>query len=691
MNLYSNLRKNPFIRILFPYVIGILVAKAYSHQVFNFNFLVLISCFLLLGVSFYTLFLKLELKLTDFLIPAIVFSASIALSFFNIHDFEKQSDKKYVVGRVLAPPIEKTSSYQVKIKQLYPVVMKISQPCIHLYTDKDSSLESTIHPGDVICFKANLEPLKNRGNPNEFDYALYQATKGYYYQCYVPFSSISKEQKNDISSQFVSFLNYFRSVAKDIIHENFKSETARGILSALILGDKTELDDNIKSKFTDAGVIHVLAISGLHIGILYMFLSFILKPLQYRRDLRIVRIIVIICFIWFYASLTGFSSSVTRAALMFSLISIGNGLKREVSIYNILAASAFILLVINPLQLFDVGFQLSYVAVVGIIYIYPFLYSIFSFKNRLLDYSYQLICVSFAAQLATMPLTIFYFNQFPTYFWLANLVVIPAVFLLLFLGIFLLISAKIGFLAKSLSFIIGLIIDYMQKWVEFITTIPYSTLNGLHVHFAQVLLLFIVIYFAFSWIKSKKALHLLTVLSSIFIFLMISVIMEIRTKEVQQLVFYNTYKACNIGYYNKDENVLFSDMPQKDQGKLIENYFERHWLLNHKNRNIEYRCILDSFQNSNKIAAHMIHVKDTVRVLYVNSGFESIPGGTASTSHYIIISKEIYPPSNLKLQGTIIISAGLNKYFAGRWEEFAIKNKLDFHYLQKEGAYIVNL
>ena len=691
MNLYSNLRKNPFVRILFPYVIGILFAKAFSMQFPNYLFQSIAGLFLLLGIVLYTLFLKLELKLTDFLIPALVFSASILHYTLNISVLNNQHENLYVVGRVLQTPIEKQSSYLLKVKQLHPLSPRLNKPCVNLYTDKDSAVLLNVEPGAVISFRGDLEPIKNRGNPDEFDFALYQATRGYYSQGYIPFSDIIINQKKDLVSQVILLINNIRSGAKQIINENFESETAQGIVAALILGDKSEINEDLRSKFADAGVVHVLAISGLHIGILYMLLSFILKPLQYRNKLRVVRIVVILLCIWFYAGLTGFSSSVTRATVMFTLIAFGNSLKREISIYNTIAASAFLLLLINPLLLFDVGFQLSYAAVVGIVYFYPVFYSFFKFKNWIFDYPYKLLCVSFAAQLSTMPLTIYYFNQFPNYFWLANLIVIPAVFLILFMGIILLVTAKISFIAKVFSLLIKVVIGIMNSWIDIVTEIPYSTLKALNLHLGQAVLLLIAIYLTFVWIKNKKAVYLLGALSIIPSILLISIYYELNRGNDSQIIFYNSYQGNNIGLYYKNEHVLFTDLSEENRNKLTKYYFERHWLINHSFKDIEVRELEDPDISENLSATQIIHIKDNISILYINSKIENISRDNALSTQYIYIGKEIFPPRSSRISGTIVISSSVNNYYAKKWEEFALRNNLDCHNIEKEGALIVNL
>lgn len=190
--------------------------------------------------------------------------------------------------------------------------------------------------------------------------------------------------------------------------------------------------------YSKTGTMHVLSVSGMHVGIVFLVLSFLFKPLDKFHALSYFRIFLIVPAIWFYAMISGFSSPVCRAALMISLVVIGKVLHRNLNSYHIIAISAFFLLLYNPFFLFDVGFQLSYLAVFGLVYFHPKLYQLFHFHNKIFDYLWSYCALSIAAQLATFPLGLYYFHQFPLYFLLSNLLILLPVTLIMYLGILLL-------------------------------------------------------------------------------------------------------------------------------------------------------------------------------------------------------------------------------------------------------------
>lgn len=205
-------------------------------------------------------------------------------------------------------------------------------------------------------------------------------------------------------------------------------------LKAIFLGQRQDISFDIYEDYSKAGAIHILAISGLHIGILVMLFQLILRPILYFRYGKFIRITLILVVLWSFAIITGLSASVLRAVTMFSLFVIAQGLKRPTKPLNSLAISAFILLLIKPEFCFDVGFQLSYAAVAAIVIIKPVLDACWTLRNTVASFFLDLLKVSIAAQIGILPLSLYYFHQFPGLFFLTNMVIIPALMLVLGLG-----------------------------------------------------------------------------------------------------------------------------------------------------------------------------------------------------------------------------------------------------------------
>ena len=220
-----------------------------------------------------------------------------------------------------------------------------------------------------------------------------------------------------------------------ILNEALPNKEERSVVSALTLGYRTELAQDTLDYFASTGAMHVLSVSGLHVALIYMILGFLLAFLKRGKIGPIIFSVVMILFLWIYAFISGFSPPVQRATVMFTFVIIGNGIRRPVNIYNSLTASALFLILLNPNVLFDVGFQLSYLAILGIVLIQPVLYNILELTNPILKWTWSLFTVSVAAQLMTFPLGLFYFNQFPNLFWLSNFIVVPVTTFIMWFGI----------------------------------------------------------------------------------------------------------------------------------------------------------------------------------------------------------------------------------------------------------------
>ena len=286
----------------------------------------------------------------------------------------------------------------------------------------------------------------------------------------------------------------------DAIYKSCKlPEAEQAVLSALLLGIRTQVSPEVLNNYSVTGAMHILAVSGLHIGILYIVLSWIFVFLRGKT-----KGVLIIAIIWLYSFITGFSPSVERAAIMFSMITIAKEFKLYANIYNTLAASAMISLILNPLDMYDIGFQLSYLAVLGIVYCNSLAKHVFEPRNKIVKYFWEIVYVSLSAQLFTLPLTIYYFGQFPTYFLFTNLVAIPVSFIAMILGIavipFYFIYSKLFILtAKAL----GISLWLQNSSIATLANLPKASINISFPIWGSVILFATIVLFMYL-IERKK-------------------------------------------------------------------------------------------------------------------------------------------------------------------------------------------
>lgn len=344
--------------------------------------------------------------------------------------------------------------------------------------------------GDRYVLQGLPERVPGPMNPGEFDYAGYLADQQIYHRYFARAATYHLFDRGN-GTGWKETLIALRQHCEALLDHAIRSPRERAILQALVLGDKSSLDGDTREDYARAGALHILAVSGLHLGIFYTLLILLFGGLQKSRAGSVVLLLISLAAIWGYALLTGLSPSVFRAAVMFSFIALARAVQLQGNIYNTLALSAFLLLLIDPFLMLSVGFQLSYVAVLGIVYGFPRVYGVFSIKNRLLDYAWQISAVSIVAQLATLPLSLYYFGQFPTYFLLSNLLVIPAATVMLCGGLLVLISGFLPLLSEALGWLLGWIMYGFNEAIALLQYLPGNLLQGLYIDWKQSILLYL--------------------------------------------------------------------------------------------------------------------------------------------------------------------------------------------------------
>ena len=301
----------------------------------------------------------------------------------------------------------------------------------------------------IYITKTKFKDLINPLNPNQFNYKSYLEKKYIYHQIFTSEPSLLKTKTTNLT--LFGIANNIRThINGKLKLHNFKPDEL-AIINALLLGQRQDISEEVYTSYTNAGVIHILAISGLHIGLILLILEFIFKPVTRIKHGKLINAILLVSIMWSFAIIAGLSASVTRAVTMFSIVAISKNLERPTNIYNTLAISALIIILFKPMFLFDVGFQLSYLAVFAIVAIDPLLYKLWKTKYWLLDNLWHTLTVTISAQFGIIPLSLFYFHQFPGLFFLSNLVIIPILSYILGAGIGIMLLAVLNILPRFIA------------------------------------------------------------------------------------------------------------------------------------------------------------------------------------------------------------------------------------------------
>ena len=476
-------------RLFFSFILGILVAYLCpAYLSFRaYPFWVIISSILLFTVL-------LERLKWRFYGRNIIISCTFYFSFFTLGIFSfqrslpsspvKNTKVSLWVFSVESVIKQKASSVQLalRFKQSRDSLSPAKTALIWAYLALDS-LQKAPQVGQSLWLETKILGLPKVTNPGAFDFGSYLLQKGYSGQVFLRAGEWGYLDRGRGSP---SFIKEWQSYLLQEIESWRWSKERESVFKALLLGYKNDLTNELKSDFAAAGAMHLLAVSGLHVGIVYLLLSYLFVGLRYFKNLQLVSSILIILGIWLYAFISGASPSVLRSATMFSIMAAAQNLERPGSSFRSIFLSAFLMLIYNAQWLFDLGFQLSYSALLGILIWQPKIESLLHIKSRALNWLYKLVSVSLAAQIGTLPLSLYYFHQFPTYFWLSNILMIPLVTLLMYSGFLLLLLGQSEVLALAydlLGNLFGLLInlnDFIANLpLALIVNIPFSALQAL--------------------------------------------------------------------------------------------------------------------------------------------------------------------------------------------------------------------
>ena len=432
-----------------------------------------------------------------------------------------------------------------------------------LLTIKDEVAKNLFY-GEELLIPANFTEIEPPYNPGEFNYKQYLANQNIHYQLFLhakQYRVISAGSGNPV----IAFALQTRQNLVKKLRDNMRDTSAIAVASTLILGYKADLSNDILQAYSKTGTIHILSVSGGHVAIIYILLNWMLKFLNGYRRGRLIKAIVIISLIWAYALLTGFSPAVNRAALMISMVILGKTYSRYINTLNILAFSAFVLLLYDPLMLTDVGFQLSYLAVAGLIVFQPVVYKWLSFKNKAAVYLWNASSVSISAQVITFPLSAFYFHQFPIYFLVSNLLILAPIVVIMYTGLILLILPQVSYISAGLGFILEHTILLMNRMLAIVEHAPYAAINKIWLTTIENLLLYVIIIAAFYWLYNKKKWFFVVSVCAIFLFTVSISLKEIRADRTQSVTFLNLRKHIGIVFKDGADGVVFTDLADTDK------------------------------------------------------------------------------------------------------------------------------
>ncbi|MFD2146803.1 ComEC/Rec2 family competence protein [Mucilaginibacter antarcticus] len=417
--------------------------------------------------------------------------------------FSKQSAKQLLV-RINNEPTLKNGLVRFTAVVEHTVFDKdIHQTTGSLLVAIKDTLATTLSYGDKLLIPATYTTVDTPLNPAEFNYKQYLANQNIYQQAFL-FPSQYKITGRGTGNPIIAYSLQFRQRLVNKLKRNMHDTTAIAVASTLILGYKANLSQEVLQAYSKTGTIHILSVSGGHVAIIYLLLNLIFSFLQRYRRGRMVKALLIILLIWAYVLLTGLSPAACRAAFMISFVIIGTTYSRYINILNILAVSACFMVLYNPFLLVDVGFQLSYLAVAGMVVLQPIVYNLINVNNKWGDKFWVACSVSIAAQVITFPLSALYFHQFPIYFLISNLFILIPAEVILCTGALYLAIPQIPYISSSLAWVLESSILLMDKVLTAIEHAPFASVSKIWLNTVEYVLLSFLIICVFYFLFSKK-------------------------------------------------------------------------------------------------------------------------------------------------------------------------------------------
>lgn len=683
VQIFRDLLKYPSLRVLYPTIIGILLAE-YALPIKHIIIIIAILCsvFSFFVSKFINVF---NPKYTLYInIPPMI--AVLCFSIINTQISKNQAveidTKSYhtYIGKVIEKPKDKNNFVDATLK-VYDSLSK-KDFLVKCYISKNQE-DSIIKRGDILAFKSQIKRIENKNNPLEFKYDEYMAKNNIFHQSFIK-QELFEVIGFDSSRTVKQILSDYRDYLLDIYRKFDFSENEFAIIAALTLGEKSYLSKELKSKFQNSGSMHVLAVSGLHVGILMIICNFLLSFLGRKYQFRGFKTFFTITLLWIFAGITGLSPSICRAALMFSLISLGNYLNNNNATIHTIAISCVILLVIYPHFLFEMGFLLSYFAVLSIVLILPYFEKYYKYLNPIAKYFASLFFVSIVAQIGTCGLAINSFNMFPTYFFLSGFIVIPLSFFIMIFSAALLLLSSVPYLSQIIFYALKYVTKAMIGGIDAIEKLPYSVIDDIYTNQSITICYYILLALVLIYLKSHSSKVLMfSILSALFLIIFVFALQKERMCKSTLIVYNTKQKNSAISVINNNHSKLyFMGDYLKDSSNLDR---LTHDCTTFYKSNQTDTIVLDSIKYSDCF----FRIKNEIFAIYdyfqmYNQEF------TAST---LIVNQPIKDSIEKFLEihkiKKVILSSALSDFYKDKYSKKLDSLSIDYHNVSINGAYMI--
>ena len=689
---FVNWRRYPFVKLIIPFALGIIAADRFL--IFN-NLSSVWAVFgiLVVGIISGKIVRTPKLTFLDGIYFFILFFM-LGLSSFRLHEpdlsplyFKNFISQQETTALVRADDIDVTENWF----KVYGTVTQVRDSQEHWHHTRGKLLlyasrnKGKIEPGNMILFRSRFSPVPDGKNPYAFDYKTFLKRK------YINYQSFAREGDWLLTGEKTKTLAIhaalFRLKLIEILKKYIPSEREYSVAAALILGYRNDVSDELSNAYINTGSIHILAVSGLHVGlvsgVIMLLLSFISKN---NLGFRIVKLSLILAGIWFFVLITGAGASVIRAAVMFSFIHAGQVFLRRKYIYNTIAASAFIIFIYNPQLLFDVGFHLSMVAVLGIISIQPLLKSFWNPSSKALNFFWELSTVTIAAQIATLPITLYYFHQTSMYFLLSGIFIVPISSVALYAGIGVFVfNFIIPALAKFSALVMYGSLFVMNSGIYGILRLPFNLITNIPFNEWEFLILSLGIVFLVIALTLRRKKLLFGSLFCFLIFAVLRLVINWQHASQEMVIFYNSKEKVFIDFFKGTRCVAVRESSDELSEKYVASGARMHYRIQKVNSYIYGSDIPGIYS----VRSELMNLPN-LKIQFLRKKDKEFCG--IKTPYCVYVVDDILPDDCMiqSLPEKVFLGSSTKYYTKKRWAEFCEKNHLEFIDLKLK-SYTINL
>ena len=686
-----------FVKMLLPLICGIVLGYYFQNeQLLRVLYFVLASL-LLLSALINTFYKKLKAwnykKSIGTLYYLLYLTTGIFVSLFHTHFLHSNyfAKKQYNQLKVYVndEPQQTNDILRFEVVVTNGYLNQKPENCsgnLMIALKLDTLSPTKLKYGDELLITAEYLPVEPPYNPAEFDFKAWLAAKNIYHQTFIRQEQLIK-LSDDKGNPIIKYALEVRKRQVDIYRKLIKDDEAFAVASTLILGYRADLSKETLAAYSKTGTIHALSVSGMHVGIIYIMLNRLLAFLDRKKTGRIFKVVLICSLIWYYSLLTGFSPSVLRSAIMLTAFILAKQLKRSNNSYNVLAFTAFSLLIYDPFLVWDVGFQLSFLAVFGLVYYQPKIYRWWYFKNKWADKLWSAVAMSLAAQLATLPLSIYYFHQFPVYFIISNLFILIPITVLMYVGIAILLL-RVYFVAPVFEWLI----TFTNTGLKWISELPYAGITEIWLNKWQLLLFCLFMIFLTIGLVHYKKKYIYGGLATLLVIQFSFAYQKIIAAKQEELVLFSLRKNFAAAFINGNESILFTDLAANDRNF---EFFVKPALDQKQIKNIHFVKWEDEFQSKNLVKNnHQLNYKGK-QFLLMDENFDYKKLAQKHKFDFIWMHKspkQKLPQLKNEIQfSNLIIDASNKDYLIAKFGQQADSLNLNAYVLKKQRAVTLKL